>query len=373
MKVLHLFSDWKWTGPAEPCLDMVRGLLTAGLDARLAPSQMPFEAVDTLKSKALAAQVPLEESFRLKKHFSVIDNWRDVRALTRYLKKESIDVVHTHRRQDHLIGGLAARRAGVAVVRSSHDGVPLEPDWRHRWCFRSLTDRYLPVGRQAAGEDAQAFSFPKEKIEVVPPAVDASIFDPDRRYQDMRAELKIPTDKILVGIVARMQRHRRFAELLQAFKRVSEQHPNVHFTIIGRGTNMDEVAVEPAKMLNLDNVLTFAGYHRETYVDMLAALDVKVFLVPGSDGSCRALRQALSLGIPVVAARRGMIPEIVRDGETGFVVDDSPANLAESIGMLVSDAERRQRMGSAARRVTLASHSLERQSEALIKIYEALT
>ena len=106
---------------------------------------------------------------------------------------------------------------------------------------------------------------------------------------------------------------------------------------------------------------------------MLRAMDVFTFLVPGSDGTCRALLEAQACGLPAVTTRRGALPEIVVDGETGRVVDESPEALAGAWGALLADAEARARLGAAARRRSEAHFSPERLAKHVLALYgEAL-
>lgn len=372
MKVLHLFSDWKWTGPAEPALEMVKGLRQQGVDAHFAVMPMPFEAEDTVRKKTLAAEVPLIEDFALRKHFHLFKNLSDRSKLIEYVKKNNFELIHCHRHQDHLIGGMAANAAGIPVVRSSHDGRGLKNDWRNRYLMKSCTSLYLPVSKMAAEADKKSFGLADSKVQVFPPAIDTESFDPNKNYKNMRAEKNIPEDKIVIGIVARMQRHRHFEDLLDSWVIVKEARDDVHFVIVGRGTNMDEVAVQPSKDKGLTDVLTFAGYHRETYTDMVNSLDIKMFLVPGSDGSCRAIRQALSLGIPAISSDRGMLSEIVHEGENGFVTDGSPKALAAAQIKLCEDADLRKKMSETARRLSVDKYSLIAQSKNLMAVYEGL-
>ena len=172
-----------------------------------------------------------------------------------------------------------------------------------------------------------------------------------------------------------MQRHRRFHALLEAVQIVAAEVPDFRFVIIGRGTHQEEVAREPVRRLGLSDVVIFAGYLQgEEYVETLQSLDVKVFLVPGSDGTCRAVREAMAAGIPVVAARRGMLPRLVEDGKTGHVFDDeagdAPRNLARRLVELARDEPLRRRMAAASQQAAIERFSYRPHVEALIEIYE---
>jgi glycosyltransferase involved in cell wall biosynthesis len=166
-----------------------------------------------------------------------------------------------------------------------------------------------------------------------------------------------------------MQRHRRFDVLLEGVKRA--RVPGLRVIVVGRGTNMNEVAVEPARRLGLESVVTFTGYLGKDYLGTVSAFDALLFLVPGSDGTCRALREAMAMGKPVIGARRGMIPELVDDGRTGLVIDDAGENIARAIERLAASRDERVAMGKAGRAKAVASFDIRRQADAVIAAYEA--
>jgi glycosyltransferase involved in cell wall biosynthesis len=189
----------------------------------------------------------------------------------------------------------------------------------------------------------------------------------------LRRSLGIEPSEVVVGIVARIQRHRRFEVFLEAFKQASSQMPNLKAILVGRGTHMIPVAVEPAMRLGLNGKVIFPGYKEgEDYVDALASMDIKVFLVPGTDGSCRAVREAMSMGIPVIVARRGMLPEMVEEGKAGLVIEDSPENLASAILMLARDEALRKEMGAAARKWAIEHFSLDKEVDEVEAIYKTI-
>jgi len=116
--------------------------------------------------------------------------------------------------------------------------------------------------------------------------------------------------------------------------------------------------------------IIFTGYKREDFCETLSCLNFKIFLVPGSDGSCRAVREAMALGIPVIAAKRGILQELVESGTDGLVIDDTPENLAKAIMLLVDNPEFCQKLGENARTKALALFDLDKQAAKVEKIYE---
>jgi glycosyltransferase involved in cell wall biosynthesis len=169
-----------------------------------------------------------------------------------------------------------------------------------------------------------------------------------------------------------MQRHRRFDVFLKSIAWVKERLPSIKVLVLGRGTHMKAVAVEPAQKLGLSEQVVFAGYRKDDYREALACIDFKVFLVPGSDGTCRAVREAMAMGKPVVAARRGMLPEIVEHGRTGLIVTDTPRELGEAILKLAINPGLRQAMGEEAKRKALREFRLDHQADRIIELYSSL-
>ena len=88
---------------------------------------------------------------------------------------------------------------------------------------------------------------------------------------------------------------------------------------------------------------------------------------------CRALREGMALGVPSVATRRGLLPDVVADGETGILVDETPEALARALAALARDPSSRGRLGAAAMSRAEREFSLPQAAERLERIYEKLS
>jgi glycosyltransferase involved in cell wall biosynthesis len=351
VRVLHLFGDWKWTGPSEPVLELCLELRAIGVEADLACQEAPPEAKGSLPERARErGLVPLHVAPLRKTLWGAL---RDVGRVAEACR--GYDLLHVHASHDHFVGGRAARKAGIPVVRTNHKAVPTT-GLGAKYLHRNLTDGYLTFSRAALDADVAAFG------------VRGRLIDPAMRLERF-APREAPHEGFVAGVVARMQRHRRFDVLLEAVKLA--RVPDLRVLVVGRGTRMEEVAVEPARRLGLTNV-TFTGYLGEKYLETLASFDALLFLVPGSDGTCRAVREAMAMGKAVIGARRGMIPELVDDGTTGLVVDDTPENLARAIEALAADRGRCRAMGAAGREKALRLYGIRRQAEAVRDFYREI-
>jgi glycosyltransferase involved in cell wall biosynthesis len=331
----------------------------------------PVPVEDSLIKRARDAGLAVVGGLYLNKHFNPWQNVRDLFRLRACMQTYRFQLIHTHLPNDHLLvaGGVALGKLRVPVIRTVYDGLELPPTPRNRLLINHATDRLITVSQASKRSISRDFTLPPDRIHAICPGVDVNYFTPQIDGRAARERFGIAGDDPVVGIVARVQRHRRFEVLLQALSRVVKELPRLKALLIGRGTHIEEVAVNPVRQLGLANNVILAGYHLEGYRELLAALDIKIFLVPGSDGSCRAVREAMAMGKPVIAANRGMLPELVEDGVSGLVVDDTPETLAQVIVRLAKDVQLRRKMGEAARQRICREYSLDVQLEKVEGVY----
>ena len=124
--------------------------------------------------------------------------------------------------------------------------------------------------------------------------------------------------------------------------------------------------------MGLEDVVIHPGYRTSDYVEAVSCMDFNIFLMPGTDGSCRAVREVMAMGKPVIAADRGMLSSIVDDKVTGFVIDDTPENLATATVKLANDIELRKKMADASLKKAQDVFSQESMAEKVEKVYESL-
>ncbi len=380
MKILHLFSNWKWTGPADPTLNLCKGLEKRGHDVTFAYRRPPLPVEDSIEKRVLQAGVKATDRFRLDHsvkfyHPSFLPtHLRDISALARYLRQEKFDILNVHHSHGHLLGGIAAKRSGqpVIVIRTDHKREPLKPGLGNRFLISQLTDGMITFSERARREDAEHFGLPLERIQKISPALDLSRYDPKRKFKEMKTLLGIGPVDIVIGMIARFQKYRRTAVFLEAVKKIAGEFPNVKILLVGRSSQMEQSVIQPMKQLGVEKWVVLGGYRTEDYLDTLACMDIFVFLMAGSDGTARALREAMSMGKPVIVANRGMLPEFVEDGISGLVVNDTPECLAHAVLQLLRHPEIREALGKAAYQKAHQDFQLDRQVEAVEGFYQEM-
>ena len=167
-----------------------------------------------------------------------------------------------------------------------------------------------------------------------------------------------------------MQTHRNFEMLFEALHRVAQTHPQVHLVLVGRGTYEEQVAHRPVETLGLGERVTFTGYvSGDDYVAALAAFDAGIFLVPGSDGTCRAVREIMAMGKPMIVAARGMLPEIAEHDQHGLVFDGGVDGLAAAMERLLAHPAHTAQLAHGARAHARSVYSLDAQARSVREIY----
>jgi glycosyltransferase involved in cell wall biosynthesis len=309
---------------------------------------------------------------RLSKHGHPYHVLRDVLELRRIIASESFDLVHCHMPADHLIAALALRRSPLAIIRSYYDAQPPE-GWRARVALRR-TGAILVATDAVARRFESAFPLLAPRLSIVEPPLDCARFATAGRDESLRRSWNASAADFVVGVVARMQTHRLFPELIEGFTRAAGSDPQLRLVVLGRGTHADEVARGPARVSAAADRIFFPGYVApEVYPNYLPCFDALLFLVPGSDGTCRALREALASGVPALVSRRGLLPELITEGVDGWCLEgETPDAIAAGIRRARSNPSTWRQMAASARARAQARFDSSVAGRTVVDIYRRL-
>lgn len=292
---------------------------------------------------------------------------RALLALRRLVRGRGAALVHTHSSVDSWLGALAARSAGVPVVRSRHVSIPI---LRRRALVYRLAHRVLTTG-EAIRAMVVAAGVPPERVVSVPAGVDTARFHPGVSGKAVREELGLGPAAPVVGLVADVRGSKGHRYFLEAAREVLAGLPDARFLIVGDGVGFEDVR-RRVRALGLEGPVLMTGFRRDV-PEVMAALDVLVLPSVRSEATSQVIPQALAVGVPVVATRVGGIPEIVRDGETGLLVPpaDAPA-LAAAIVALLRDRERAAALARAGQALVRARYTVDAMMEGTTAVYREL-
>ena len=302
-------------------------------------------------------------------------------AMNSLLSRERFDLVHTHWViPNGPLGALAARRRRLAHVVSLHGSDISVPEHSRalaqvaRWSFGSADAVTAPSGDLL--ERARALGA-SGALELVPYGVDVAGLQADPEdIGAVREQLGIAPDDIVVMGIGRFVRWKGFDYLLDAFARARAANATLRLVLVGDGDVHEELAKQ-AVSLGIDADIRFAGMvDRDRIPVYLGAADIVT--VPSVhydgyvDGLPNVALEALAAGKPLVASRVGGLPEFVRSGDNGILVEEKDASaLADAIGALAADRELRARLGTTGREQVAASRTWDDVAARFESIFQA--
>jgi phosphatidylinositol alpha-1,6-mannosyltransferase len=211
-------------------------------------------------------------------------------------------------------------------------------------------------------------------VRVVPLGTDPAQFRPALDTRSLRARYGLDGGPWLLT-VARLEWHKGIDTVIRALPRVRRIVPTVRYAVAGAGPR--RAALEQlAREVGVAEAVRFLGAVADS--DLPALYNAADLYVGASrrhallaEGFGISLVEASASGLAVLAGRSGGVPDAVRDGETGLLVDpDDPAAVAAGIVTLLNDGERRGRMGDAGRRAVETYYNWDRVARDLIRIEE---
>jgi len=342
LSVFHLVEDLKTGGAERVIADIVEGLDRKRFEARVWCLARGGETADELLEKGVEVRILGIWSYH---------NPLNIIRLSRLLKKEKPDIVHTHGYFASVIGRLAAKKAGLPIIITHVHSTYWEYKKRHL-----LIERYLSRCTHriiCCSEAVKNFVTGHEKIKedktvVIYNGVDEERFLPLQDPSPARARLGIDRESPVVGTVSSLTPHKGQKYLIQAAAKIREKYPATRFLIVGDGP-LRQSLEEQALGLSLQSSLIFTGARRDI-PDLLSLMDIFVLPSSSREGLGIAIIEGMAMEKPTVATDIGGIPEVVQDGETGLLVrpGDSAA-LAKAIIELIDNPDRAKAMGKKGR------------------------
>jgi glycosyltransferase involved in cell wall biosynthesis/protein-tyrosine-phosphatase len=301
--------------------------------------------------------------------------------LRRFLIEHAVDIVHTHRCKDTVLGTLAAKSAGVPhVVRTVHGLSEALRGWKRAklaayealdkatlWCF---ADRVIAVSNQMAAALRRS-GYRRRAVTCIHNGINLQELRTTRSPDDVRRALGIRADAVVIGSAGRLAPVKGHEYLVRAAPHVLAVEPKATFLFVGSGPLRGEL-MALAAALAVDQACVFYDPSlddRAGVYDLIAAMDV--FALPSlSEGVPLALLEAMALGRPAVATGVGGVPEVIMDRATGLLVAPRDAlALADACLELVRNPSWAKTLGLRASRMIEAQFSHDLNGEALVGVY----
>jgi N-acetyl-alpha-D-glucosaminyl L-malate synthase BshA len=229
-------------------------------------------------------------------------------------------------------------------------------------------DKAIAVSADLA-EKMKQFGVNENKIMVLRNAVDINRFKPINN-KIFREKYGISKNEVLIIFVGYLDTFKGVFELINAFCRITKKYQNVKLLIVGGGPKREELGIKVSD-LGLSKFIIFTGKVSQEMIQEYYQM-ADIFVLPShTEGLPLVVVEAMSCGLPVVVSNVGGSPEIVKNGENGFLV--SPGNekdLFTKLEILVSHDELRNEFGKKSLEIINEEFKIEKKAEKLIELYE---
>jgi L-malate glycosyltransferase len=358
---LHIDTARTWRGGQNQVLVTVMGLRALGHRTLLVanPSgELRQRAKEGLDLLPLAPRTEMDLNAA----------WR----LSRFIKQLRPDVLHAHDPHAVAMASLAlsmsTQLAKPPLVASRRVDFHLRGSALSRWKYRQV-DCFI-CASDAIRQILIGDGVPEMRAVTVHEGIDLGHVEAAPAAK-LHEELWLPHHAPLVGNVAALVPHKGQRHLIEAAMLVLPQVPDARFILAGEG-ELRPALERQIREHHLEKHVLLAGF-RPDVLSLHKAFDIFV-MSSLTEGLGTSLLDAMACGKPIVATTAGGIPEVVVDGETGFLVAPRDhEGMARAIVSLLKDEALRRRMGEAGRTRARVHFSAERMVQDTLRVYQRVT
>ncbi|NNF99711.1 MAG: glycosyltransferase family 4 protein [Desulfobacteraceae bacterium] len=256
------------------------------------------------------------------------------------IKNEKIDIINSHRSEDHSFALLAKMITGVKTVITRGDQRPISANFWSAFRYR-VCDAAILTCRNIVEQNKPIFSSPGHKNRVIYGCVDENHFSLSRSTAQTVVKYGLDAQKIRIGLVGRFSAVKDQFTLIKAASIILEKHENVQFVLAGK-----EIDITTNDLHDRIQELGLASHFKlfpvvEDVADLMNALDIGIITSIESETISRVLLEFMFLGKPVIGTSVNAIGEIIRPGECGeLIAPGDAAELAAKIIDLVESPDR---------------------------------
>jgi glycosyltransferase involved in cell wall biosynthesis len=291
----------------------------------------------------------------------------------RLVRKHAIQILHSHEFAMNVHTSLLSVLSGVPSVATVH-GKNYYPElWRRRAAYRFVarTSQLVAVSADIHEFLVRRVGIPGRQILTIVNGIDTSLYAPQSAMQHrLKSELQAFDGYHIVATVGSLYAIKGHSYLLDAARLVIAKHPKTLFLLIGRGPLRDELERHSLE-LGLRHHVRFLGF-RTDIPDLLRAADT--FVLPSlSEGLPLSMLEAMAAGKPAIATNVGGVPEVIKDGESGFLIPSrNPDVIADRLIRLIRSPELARGLGTTGQSLVRSKYDLPQVVRQYEELYDRL-
>lgn len=303
-----------------------------------------------------------------------VTKWKKVKH---FISSQKVDLIHAHGTRANSNIMWAAKKLGIPVVYTVH-GWSFHPD-QHLFVrrVRIMGEQYLTsksninISVSASNQQSGKKYIKSFKSVVINNGIDQKKFNPSASYKNLRADLNIPSGKVLVLFIARFTSHKQPLTLIQAFEQALKKNPNLHLLMVGDGDQKKE-AIELIEKKALQPHITLQSF-RQDVPAVLASADI--FVLPSLwEGLPIGLLEAMAMGKAIIASNVDGTSEIIQNEQNGLLVETENlvANLSNALINLSVNENKRRVFGKKAIETVQKKYNATEMTRQIEEIYISL-
>lgn len=365
MKVLHLLSSTGYHGAENMVAQLVKALAVHGVSNAVGvfygQDNSNMEILDVVHGYTVDNII-----FPCRKR---LDS-SAILALRRYILKNDIDIVHSHKYKTNLYSLVAVLGTHCKLISTCHNwlGNSLKMKFYAALDKQVLRAFDVAVGVSTTVETELIKYLPRNKVRKIENGVDLGKFSNlDHTKNETKQELGL-TGRTVVGYVGRLSEGKGIQFLIKALVDLIQQKPNVSCLIVGDGEYSLQLKAL-AWSLGLSDKVLFTG-RRNDVPRLYSAMDI--FVLPSLEEAFpMVILEAMATGVPVVATGVGDIPRIIEDGRTGLIVKSrSSEALSQALTFVIENQNQAYKMARDARKIVRQNFTAEVMAKRYCIVYE---
>ncbi|AKD03126.1 glycosyltransferase [Pontibacter korlensis] len=326
MRILHLVSERTWRGGEQQVAYLIEELQQQGV-GNYVVCRKGSEFHNYCQQRNIPhAALPFANEFDVVTALNVKS----------YCKRNKINLMHVHSGHAHAISVLShALGNTLPIILSRRVDFPVKNNLlsRLKYNYKGIK-RVICVSDKIKEVVSQSLERP-ELCVTVHSGIDLSRFANSTKTGKLHREFNFPPSTPLIGNISAIAPHKDYYTFVDTAELLLKQHPQAKFFIIGDGPLRQEIEAY-VQQKNMQQHIIFTGFRKDV-PEIMPELDV-MLVTSETEGLGTTILDAFACKVPVVATRAGGIPEIVRDGETGFLAPvKSPAILAEKVHQVLTN------------------------------------
>jgi len=295
--------------------------------------------------------------------------------LAKYVREHGVDIIHAHLTRATYYALVTGRIAHLPLVTSVHCR---SHDVAYRYLFPRDNSKIVSVSdfirngllRKGVAEERirtiyNGTEFLTDESGSAETAVD------DMSALPVRAELSLPADAELIGLIGRVDEFKGHLVLARAVQAIVQARPRAYFVLVGPAIpEIQKSMWEITSAAGVADRLRFTGV-RNDVKRLMSEMDL--LTLPSRYEACSmSIIEGMAMGKPVIATRAGGNPELIEHGITGMLIERTPEDLANAVVGLLADQDRLQTMGAAAKTRAVERFSARVMVDNIEKLYQEI-